>query len=65
VKSLTPYGAFVSLGEIDGLIHISQLATHRVQHPSEVVSVGETVTVLILDVDVTRQRVSLSLKAAT
>jgi hypothetical protein len=65
VKRLTPFGAFVTLGEIDGLIHISQMAAHRVQHPSEIVSVGETVTVLILDVDIARQRVSLSLKAAT
>jgi predicted RNA-binding protein with RPS1 domain len=65
VKSLTSFGAFVTLGEVDGLIHISQLANHRVQHPSEVVRVGETVTVLILDVDAARQRVSLSLKAVT
>jgi predicted RNA-binding protein with RPS1 domain len=65
VKSLTPFGAFASLGEIDDLIHISQLTTHHVQHPSEVVGVGETVTVLVLDVDVARQPVSLSVKAAT
>ncbi|MGJ3227081.1 S1 RNA-binding domain-containing protein [Micromonospora aurantiaca (nom. illeg.)] len=65
VKSLTPFGAFVTLGEIDGLIHISQMADHRVEHPSEVVNVGETVTVQILDVDIARERVSLSLKAAT
>ncbi|WP_018790552.1 S1 RNA-binding domain-containing protein [Salinispora arenicola] len=65
VKRLTPFGAFVTLGEIDGLIHISQMADRRVEHPSEVVNVGETVTVQILDVDITRERVSLSLKAAT
>ncbi|MEV7989573.1 S1 RNA-binding domain-containing protein [Micromonospora sp. NPDC085948] len=65
VKRLTPFGAFVTLGEIDGLIHISQMAHHRVEHPSEVVNVGETVTVQILDVDIARERVSLSLKAAT
>jgi predicted RNA-binding protein with RPS1 domain len=65
VKTLTTFGAFVDLGEVDGLIHISQLAAHRVQHPSEVVSVGETVTVLVLDVDTVRERVSLSLKATT
>lgn len=64
VKSLMPFGAFVTLGEIDGLIHISQMANHRVEHPSEVVNVGETVTVKILDVDIARERVSLSLKAA-
>jgi predicted RNA-binding protein with RPS1 domain len=65
VKTLTAFGAFVDLGGVDGLIHISELAAHRVQHPSEVVSVGETVTVLILDVDTVRHRVSLSLKATT
>ncbi|GLY85978.1 S1 RNA-binding domain-containing protein [Actinoallomurus iriomotensis] len=65
VKTLTAFGAFVDLGEIDGLIHISELAAHRVQHPSEVVSVGETVTVLVLDVDTVRERISLSLKATT
>jgi ribosomal protein S1 len=43
------------------LIHISQLAAHRVQHPSEVISVGETITVLVLGVDTVRERVSLSL----
>lgn len=62
VKTLETFGAFVDLGEVDGLIHISRLATHRVQHPSEVVSVGEEVTVEVLDVDVVRQRVSLTLK---
>ncbi|WP_433476562.1 S1 RNA-binding domain-containing protein [Spirillospora sp. CA-142024] len=60
VKTLTAFGAFVDLGEVDGLIHISELAAHRVQHPSEVVSVGETVTVLVLDVDTVRERISLS-----
>ncbi|MBO3736601.1 S1 RNA-binding domain-containing protein [Actinoplanes flavus] len=64
VKTLTSFGAFISLGDVDGLIHISQLADRRVQHPSEVLSVGETVTALVLNVDVERQRVSLSLKAA-
>jgi ribosomal protein S1 len=65
VKTLTAFGAFVDLGEVDGLIHISELAAHRVQHPAEVVSVGETVTVLVLDVDTARKRISLSLKATT
>jgi hypothetical protein len=63
VKNLTNYGAFVDLGDVDGLVHISQLAGHRVNHPSEVVSVGETITVMVLDVDIERGRVSLSLKA--
>jgi len=63
VKNLTHFGAFVDLGDVDGLIHISQLAGHRVDHPSEVVSVGETITVMVIEVDIERERVSLSLKA--
>jgi hypothetical protein len=63
VKTLTNFGAFVDLGDIDGLIHISQLADRRVDHPSDVVDVGAAVTVLVQDVDVERERVSLSLKA--
>ncbi|MEY9932429.1 hypothetical protein ABH926_007080 [Catenulispora sp. GP43] len=63
VKRLTNYGAFVGLGEVDGLIHISQLASRRVGHPSEVVKVGETVTVMVMEVDFQRGRVSLSRKA--
>jgi predicted RNA-binding protein with RPS1 domain/DNA-binding MarR family transcriptional regulator len=63
VKNLTSFGAFVDLGEVDGLIHISQLAGHRVDHPSEVVKVGDTIRVLVMDIDIERERVSLSLKA--
>jgi len=63
VKNLTHFGAFVDLGDVDGLIHISQFAGHRVDHPSEVVSVGETITVMVIEVDIERERVSLSLKA--
>lgn len=63
VKTLTNFGAFVDLGDFDGLIHISQLADRRVNHPSDVVDVGAAVTVLVQDVDVERERISLSLKA--
>lgn len=63
VKTITNFGAFVDLGEVDGLIHISQLADRRVDHPSDVVEVGEALTVLVQDVDVERGRVSLSLRA--
>lgn len=63
VKNLTNFGAFVGLGEIDGLIHISQLADRRINHPSEVLTLGETVTVMVTEVDLQRERVSLSLKA--
>lgn len=63
VKTITNFGAFVDLGEVDGLVHISQLADRRVDHPSDVVSVGDAVTVLVQDVDLDRERVSLSLRA--
>ncbi|GAA3528439.1 hypothetical protein AFL01nite_02350 [Aeromicrobium flavum] len=61
VKTITNFGAFVDLGEVDGLIHISQLANRRVEHPSDVVEIGEAVTVRVLEVDLERGRVSLSL----
>jgi len=63
IKTITNFGVFVDLGEIDGLVHISQLTNRRVDHPSDVVGVGDAVTVLILDVDLDRERVSLSLRA--
>ncbi|MFF0284269.1 S1 RNA-binding domain-containing protein [Rhodococcus aetherivorans] len=63
IKAITNFGAFVSLGDIDGLIHISQLADRRVDHPSDVVGVGDGVTVLVQEVDIERERVSLSLRA--
>ncbi len=62
VTSLTNFGAFVDLGGVDGLIHISELSWGRVEHPSEVVKVGDEVDVLVLDVDQERERVSLSLR---
>ena len=62
VARLTDFGAFVDLGGLDGLIHISDLSWFRIDHPSEVVSVGETVQVQILDFDKKRNRISLGLK---
>ncbi len=62
VKNLTDYGAFVDLGGIDGLLHITDMAWKRVKHPSEVVKVGEEIEVRILKFDRERTRVSLGLK---
>ena len=65
VKNITDYGAFVDLGGIDGLIHISELSWSHVNHPSEVVKVNEEVEVEVLDVDLQRERISLGLKQTT
>lgn len=62
VKNLTEYGAFVDLGGIDGLLHITDMAWKRVKHPSEVVSVGQEIEVKVLKFDRERNRVSLGLK---
>ena len=62
VKNLTDYGAFVDLGGIDGLLHITDMAWKRVKHPSEVVKVGDEIEVRILKFDRERSRVSLGLK---
>ena len=62
IKNLTDYGAFVDLGGIDGLLHITDMAWKRVKHPSEVVDVGQEVDVKILKFDRERQRVSLGMK---
>ena len=62
VKNLTDYGAFVDLGGIDGLLHITDMAWKRVKHPSEVVNLGDEIEVRILKFDRERQRVSLGLK---
>lgn len=59
VKSLTSYGAFVDLGGIDGMIHISELSWSRIKHPSEVVNVGDTVTVYIKGFDREKEKISL------
>jgi small subunit ribosomal protein S1 len=62
VKNLTDYGAFVDLGGIDGLLHITDMAWKRVKHPSEVVTVGDEIDVKVLKFDRERNRVSLGLK---
>ncbi len=62
VKNLTDYGAFIDLGGIDGLLHITDMAWKRVKHPSEVVNVGDEIEVKVLKFDRERQRVSLGLK---
>lgn len=62
VKNLTDYGAFVDLGGIDGLLHITDMAWRRVKHPSEVVEIGQELQVRVLKFDRDRQRVSLGLK---
>ena len=63
VSSVVAFGAFVDLGGMDGLIHVSELSWKHVEHPSQVVQIGDEVTVQVLDVDFSRERISLSLKA--
>lgn len=62
VKNLTDYGAFLDLGGVDGLLHITDMAWKRVRHPSEVVNVGDEINVMVLKFDKERNRVSLGLK---
>src|ERR1700678_3859898 len=62
VKNITDYGAFVDLGGIDGLLHITDIAWRRVSHPTEVLSVGQTVTVQIIKINHDTQRISLGMK---
>ena len=64
VKSLTSYGAFVDVGGVDGLCHISELSWNRIKHPSEVVSVGDTIEVYVKDLDRENKKVSLGYKKA-
>ena len=63
ISSIVNFGAFVDLGGVDGLVHVSELSWKHIDHPQEVVEVGQEVTVEVLDVDMDRERVSLSLKA--
>ena len=63
VSSVGNFGAFVDLGGMDGLVHVSELSWKHVDHPSSVVAVGDEVTVQVLDVDLDKERISLSLKA--
>jgi len=65
VKNITDFGAFIDLGGIDGLLHITDMSWGRVSHPSEVVSIGDTVQVKVIDVDRDRERISLGLKQLT
>jgi small subunit ribosomal protein S1 len=62
ISNIVDFGAFVDLDGIDGLIHISELSWSHVNHPSEVVSIGDTVRIKVLDIDRNRQRISLGLK---
>ncbi len=63
ISSVVNFGAFVDLGGMDGLVHVSELSWHHIDHPSSVVSVGDKVKVQVLDVDYDQKRISLSLKA--
>src|SRR5215210_451986 len=63
VSSVVNFGAFVDLGGMDGLIHVSELSWKHVDHPGSVVAVGDEITVQVLEVDLDRERISLSLKA--
>ena len=63
VSSVVNFGAFVDLGGMDGLVHVSELSWKHVDHPGSVVKVGDEVEVQVLDVDLDRERISLSLKA--
>jgi (E)-4-hydroxy-3-methyl-but-2-enyl pyrophosphate reductase len=64
VKSLTTYGAFVDIGGVDGMVHISELSWSRVKHPSDVVSVGDVVSVTIKDLNMETRKISLTLRKA-
>ncbi|MDA3923391.1 MAG: 30S ribosomal protein S1 [Kiritimatiellae bacterium] len=65
VKNITDFGAFVDLTGLDGLLHITDMSWGRIKHPSEMLKVGQEIDVMILDVDMDRERVSLGLKQAT
>ncbi len=64
VSSIVDFGAFVDLGGIDGLIHISEMARQHVDAPAQVTSVGNEVQVKVMEIDLDRRRISLSMKAA-
>jgi small subunit ribosomal protein S1 len=65
VKNITPYGAFVDVGGIDGILHITDMAWGRIHHPSEIVKVGERIKVVVLKFDPEKERVSLGIKQLT
>ncbi len=62
VKNITDYGAFVDLGGIDGLLHVTDIAWHRINHPSEVLTVGQTLKVQVVKINTDTQRISLGMK---
>ncbi len=65
VKNITDFGAFIDLGGLDGLLHISDISWGRISHPSEVLVVGQEIEVVVLDVDKSKERISLGLKQKT
>ncbi len=65
VKNITDFGAFIDLGGVDGLLHITDMSWGRVNHPSEIVALGDTLNVMILDFDDNKERISLGLKQLT
>ncbi len=65
VKNITDFGAFVDLGGIDGLLHLTDMSWGRINHPSELVTIGEEIEVKVLDIDLDRERISLGLKQLT
>jgi len=64
VKSMTSYGAFVDIGGVDGMIHISELSWKRIKHPSDIVNIGDTVEVFIKALDTEKKKISLGFKKA-
>ncbi len=65
VKNITDFGAFIDLGGVDGLLHITDMSWGRINHPSEMLEIGQEVEVMVLDIDFTKERVSLGLKQKT
>ncbi len=65
VKNITDFGAFIDLGGVDGLLHITDMSWGRISHPSEMLEIGQDVEVMILDIDFAKERVSLGLKQKT
>ncbi|KQC12842.1 MAG: hypothetical protein APR63_10355 [Desulfuromonas sp. SDB] len=62
VKNITPFGAFIDLGGVDGLLHITDISWGRIQHPSEVLSIGDTIQVMVIGIERDKNRVSLGMK---
>lgn len=62
VKNITPFGAFIDLGGVDGLLHITDISWGRIQHPSEVLSIGDTIQVMVIGIEREKNRVSLGMK---